>query len=99
MLFDFITQKWSELLEASVGYPKWSRKEDYIYFTGTGKGGEEGVFRVRISDRKLEQVVSLNDFRQAPGWGNWSGLAPDDSILLVRDIGTQDVYALDWVAP
>ena len=99
MLFDFITQKWSELLEASVGYPEWSRKEDYIYFTGTGKGGEEGVFRVRISDRKLEQVVSLNDFRQAPGWGNWSGLAPDDSILLVRDIGTQDVYALDWVAP
>jgi hypothetical protein len=29
----------------------------------------------------------------------WVGPAPDDSPLLVRDAGTQDIYALDWEAP
>jgi hypothetical protein len=26
-------------------------------------------------------------------------LAPDDSPLLLRDVSTQDIYALDWEAP
>jgi hypothetical protein len=25
--------------------------------------------------------------------------APDDSLLLLRDMGTQEIYALDWEAP
>ncbi len=100
MLFDLKTQKWTELAKIGVGYPEWSRQGDYIYFTGIPPGGQpSGVFRVRISDRKLEQVFSLKDVRQAPGWGEWVGLAPDDSPLLVRDTGTQDIYALDWQAP
>ena len=99
MLFDFNTQRWTELAKVSVGYPEWSRKSDYIYFLGAGPGGQQGAFRLRVSDRKLEQVVSLKDFAQAPGWGNWAGLTPDDSILLVRDTGTHDIYALDWEAP
>ena len=31
--------------------------------------------------------------------GSWFGLAPDDSPLVLRDIGIQDIYALDWKAP
>jgi hypothetical protein len=27
------------------------------------------------------------------------GLAPDDSLLLLKDTGTQDIYALDWEVP
>ena len=100
MLFDLKTQKWTELAKIGVGYPEWSRVGDYIYFTGIPPGGQpSGLFRVRISDRKLEQVFSLKDVRQAPGWGEWVGLAPDDSPLLLRDAGTQDIYALDWDAP
>jgi hypothetical protein len=26
-------------------------------------------------------------------------LAPDDSPLLLRDTGTQEIYALDWQVP
>jgi hypothetical protein len=26
-------------------------------------------------------------------------LAPDDSPLVVRDVGTHEIYALDWDAP
>jgi len=100
MLFDLKTQNWTELAKIGVGYPEWSREGDYIYFTGVPAGGHPtGVFRVRVNDHRLEQVFSLKDFRQAPGWGEWVGVAPDDSPLLVRDAGTQDIYALDWEAP
>lgn len=97
MLFDSATQKWSPLVKMVVNWPEWSRQGDYIYFYGAEADGKQGVYRVRISDRKLELLFSLNDFRQPPdmGWGAWKGLAPDDSPLLLRDAGAQDIYVLD----
>jgi hypothetical protein len=41
----------------------------------------------------------LKNFRQAGASGSWLGLAPDDSPLLLRDTGTEEIYALDWEAP
>ena len=100
MLFDVKTQTWTELAKIAEAWQEWSREGVYVYFSGVPRIGEPGgVFRVRISDRKLEQVFNLKEARQAPGWGEWVGLAPDDSPLLVRDTGTQDIYALDWDAP
>jgi len=56
---------------------------------------------VRISDGKTEQVVSLNRIRLTGAWGGawWFGLAPDDSPLVLRDAGTQEIYALDVELP
>ena len=45
-----------------------------------------------------EPVADLKNFRQAGFWSSWLGMAPDDSPLLLRDTGTQDIYALDWQA-
>ena len=101
MLFDFTTQKWTDLAEAKgfLGYPNWSRDGHYLYFQGILEKGE-GYFRVQISDRKLEQVLSLRGFQAAVGpFGNWSGLAPDGSPLFVRDASIQEIYALDWETP
>jgi hypothetical protein len=56
------------------------------------------VMRIRIRDRKIEEVADLKNFRQTGFWSVWLGMAPDDSPLLLRDTGTQDVYALDWQA-
>jgi hypothetical protein len=42
------------------------------------------------------------DLDNLPTTGYWSTsftLTPDDSPLLLRNLGTQDVYALDWEAP
>jgi Tol biopolymer transport system component len=101
MLFDFTTQKWTELAKAKgfLGWPNWSRDGHYLYFHGILEK-EQGYFRVQITDRKLEQVLSLKGFQQAVGaFGNWSGLAPDESPLFVRDASIQEIYALDWEAP
>jgi len=82
-----------------MGYPSWSHDGQYIYFDTT-LTEDANFFRLRISDRKLEKLVSLNGLRRYWGpFGSWTGLAPDDSPLLVRDTGSQEIYALDWQAP
>jgi Tol biopolymer transport system component len=99
MIFDFTTHKWSELTQASIGYPQWSADGKYVYFD-TGYSAEPIIYRVRLSDRKLERVASFKGFRRViTPWVSWSGLAPDGSPLLMRDIGSQEVYALDFEAP
>jgi serine/threonine protein kinase/Tol biopolymer transport system component len=94
MLFDFATQKWSEIAKITCGFPNWSKNSDYVYFLH--EENQPSVMRVRIRDRKIERVADLKNFRQAGFWTVWLGLAPDDSPLLLRDIGTQEIYALDW---
>jgi hypothetical protein len=45
-------------------------------------------------------VADLQNFRRAVDpWVSWMGLTPDGSPLLTRDIGSQEVYALDFEAP
>jgi hypothetical protein len=98
MLFDFSTQKWVELAKLNVNYHSWSRDSKYIY--ADTFGGASGFFRIRISDRRLDWIARIKDLRRTDGtFGTWSGLTPDDSPLLVRDTGTQEIYALDWQIP
>ena len=101
MLFDFRSQKWAELTSlAQQGWEEWSRDSRFISFWGEAANGEPGIYRVRISNHKVEQVVSLKDYHEAPGLlGGWIGLGPDDSPLLVKDTGTQDIVSMDWHAP
>jgi len=98
-LFEFATQQWSDLVTRSVGSMQWSADGKYVYFD-TGSGAEQAIYRVRLTDRKAELVTSLQDFRrEVEPWVSWMGLTPDGSPLLMRDIGTQEVYALDFEAP
>jgi Tol biopolymer transport system component/DNA-binding winged helix-turn-helix (wHTH) protein len=96
MLFDRTTQQWQKLVSLPIGYPSWSRDGQYIYFDTT-LTKDANFFRIRISDRKLERLVSLNgEYRLWGDLGSWSGLTPDDSPLLLRDISSQEIYAIEW---
>src|SRR6202007_2019964 len=86
MLFDRINQQWTELARRSIGYPSWSHDGQYLYFDSI-LTEDPAFFRVRISDHRLERLVSLKDIHRL--WGanaEWSGLAPDDSLLVTRNI-------------
>jgi serine/threonine protein kinase/Tol biopolymer transport system component len=99
MLFDFRTQKWSELVKMSVGLTEWSKDGKYIYFD-TGLGDNPAFYRVRVAERKVERVASLKGLRRVVfAWIPWSGLTPDGSPLVLRDTSSQEVYALDFAAP
>jgi eukaryotic-like serine/threonine-protein kinase len=80
MLYDFATNKWSELSNIGVGTTQWSRDGQYVYFDN-GSSQDPAVYRVRVADHKLEQVCSLKDFRRALSyWTAWMGLTPDGSL-------------------
>jgi eukaryotic-like serine/threonine-protein kinase len=99
MLFDFSTQKWAELANTDVGALNWTRDSKYLYFD-SGSGLDPAISRVSVADRKLERVTGLKDFRQVEfAFYPWSGLTPDGAPLVLRDVGTQEVYALDLDAP
>jgi Tol biopolymer transport system component len=95
MLFDLATSKWTELYKGIVGWPNWSRDGRYLYWdNGTD------LLRVRTDDRRVERVASTQGMNRSIGLlGGWFGLGPDDAPLLMRDIGTHEIYALDWEAP
>jgi hypothetical protein len=64
---------------------------------GPRAGGEPAIYRVQIKDHKLERTASSNDVKRptSVSLGGWTGLAPDDSLLALRDISTYEIYALD----
>ena len=98
-LYDSSAKKWSELLKMSVGYTQWSADNKYLYFD-SGLSDDPGIYRLRMSDRKLERLASLKGVRRAIfSWFPWSGVATDGSPIVMRDTGTQEIYALDWEAP
>ena len=99
MIFDVAAQKWSELAKQNVNAIRWSYDSQYVYFD-TQSNADPAIYRVRVSDHKLETVASLKNLRRVilPDWA-WMGLTPDGSPLLMRDTGTQEVYALDLEEP
>jgi Tol biopolymer transport system component len=97
MLYDFRAQKWSEwLTEANnVSYPSWSADSRYVYYDNLATDNPK-CRRVKLGESRPEELFSLNDLRRYFGlWGAGGGTAPDDSRLYVRDVSTQDMYALD----
>lgn len=97
MLFDVAAQKWTEIAKMTMGFPNWSKNSDYVYFLH--EEDQPSVMRVRIRDHKVELIADLKKFRQAGFFNVWLGMTPDDSPLLLRDVGTQEIYALDFQVP
>ena len=81
-----------KLFDHGVAYASWSLDSQYLTYSYKG-----WVWRVRLSDRKEERIVSLKGIPLI-GWG-WLGSGPNDSIITARDAATQQIYALDWEAP
>jgi len=98
-IFDLSGRKWSELGEIGVAYPNWSLDSKYIYFRSVARDAR-WLCRLRVADAKLDRLGSLKDLRETGvfGWW-WVGLTPDGSPLLLRDIGTNEIYALDVDLP
>jgi Tol biopolymer transport system component len=95
MVFDFKTKQWSELAKTSFGDVHFSHDGKFVYFED---GKDATVYRVSLPGRKTEHLVSLKDLRrpEMPYWPFWMGLGSDDSILVMRNQGTQEIYAFDW---
>jgi Tol biopolymer transport system component len=98
VLLDFAARRWSEL---SDGMPygwgiRWSSDSRYVYYQHWEQGEEQPIFRVRVSDRKVEQITSARQILRADVLRyTMTGLTPDNSPLAILTNRTSDVYALD----
>jgi len=101
MLYDLTTHQTTELASGVfMGWPEWSRDSKSVVFVSRERPGtSNSIFRLRIGDRKSEEILNLGGLLLEGAFGDWHGLAPDDSPLMLRDAASQEIYALDWEAP
>jgi eukaryotic-like serine/threonine-protein kinase len=93
LLFHFDTGKWTELAQGNFGWLNLSHDREYVYSLDTK---QNAVVRIRISDQQAEQVLDLKNIATAGRYGGTLALTPDDSVLLLRNTGSQDVYSVEW---
>jgi Tol biopolymer transport system component/DNA-binding winged helix-turn-helix (wHTH) protein len=91
-IFDFETQRWIALRAGDSDFPTWSSDSQFIYFLLPYDN--PGVFRIRVSGGDAERIVDLKGFRYTGAFTLWMGLDPTDTPMLLRDVGTDDIYAL-----
>jgi len=103
LLFDRETQKWSVSINSKTlgfGFLQWSNDGKSLYLPALGDSHLPALYRLRIADHRLEQVAGLNISEGTTGfWTGWAGVAPDGSLLVMRDLGIQEIYALDVDLP
>jgi Tol biopolymer transport system component/DNA-binding winged helix-turn-helix (wHTH) protein len=95
-LFDLQTRQYRSLLKLpdknpqSIGWNTWSRDGRYVYFET-----RDAIMRIPVTGGKPEKLIDLSEF-QFTGWfaNGWFGLDPQDIPILIRDRGTQEIYAL-----
>jgi Tol biopolymer transport system component len=97
MLFDSHSGHWTVLAKGTgLSGLAWSSDNKWVYSQDVSGSSEQPIFRVRISDGKIERIAtSTQIFRADVNGFNFLGLAPDGSPLAALGRGTGDIYALD----
>jgi Tol biopolymer transport system component len=104
VLYDVAARKWRPLNTGlqTFGYITWAPDSTSLYFD-TIATNASAYFRFRVKDSKLEKLADLNKLRRYSdpfgGSSSWTGIAPGDIPLFVRDISTQEIYAFDLQLP
>lgn len=90
MLYDFGTKRWRPTKAENVNNPTWSHDGKYIYFDTAGD--DRALRRVLVADGHVDQLTSLHAYPNLAWW--WSGVTPDNSPLILRNLGTNEIYSL-----
>jgi len=85
------TKVWSDLAHADVNDVVWSPDSKSLFFDAS-LGADPTLYRVRLSDRKLETYANLKGLRRAGFFAPWLGVAPDGPPLVLEDASIQDLY-------
>ena len=98
MLYDLAKQSWSKWItstDGNVSFPSWSKDSRHIFYATHME-----YRKIAVGETTSQFVTNFKDLRLfATRWGTWSGLAPDDSPLFVRDISEHEIYELDVKLP
>ena len=90
MLYDFTTKKWRSTDAKAVNNPTWSSDSKYIYFDTNIH--DQALRRVRVADGHVDLLTRLHAYPDLAWW--WSGVTPDNSPLILRNLGSTEIYSL-----
>jgi Tol biopolymer transport system component/DNA-binding winged helix-turn-helix (wHTH) protein len=95
-LLDVASQKWRETLSAKerLAFPSWSPDGRALFIS-------QGSTRIRLwaADGRRETIASLEGVQRPSDTRDWVGHTPDGSLITLRDLSVQEIFALDWEAP
>jgi serine/threonine protein kinase/Tol biopolymer transport system component len=95
MLYDTEKKSWKQLAASRFAFENWSHDGKYLYAEDYPEKVDDLV-RVNVASGKVERMFSVKDVpRGFDPWEFWIGLASDDSLLMMRDKSTQEIYSLD----
>jgi Tol biopolymer transport system component len=97
LVFDVAKQRWRTLSDSIVGDDlSWSHDSRYLY-SNRPIGNKPEIFRIPVAGGNPESIVDLESFSRLTGkFDNGLCIAPDDSVILLRQINSTEIYALDW---
>ena len=102
LLFNFKTQKWSDWITepGGFGFPNWSSDGHYLYYD-IAFSDHPTFQRIQVGQTRSELLADLKALTRfkSRAAGPWSNVAPDGSALFVRDLSTDEIYALDLELP
>ncbi len=91
-LFNLSSGRWTNLNTGAVAFPEWSHDGQSIYYVKWTD--DPAVLRIRVSDGKRESLADLKGVQYTGVYSLWMGLDPVDKPMMLRDVGTDDIYSL-----
>jgi hypothetical protein len=85
LLYDFKTHQWRSTEGITIDNPTWSLDSNYVYYD-LEEILIKGLRRVSVADGHVDEVVKLEGYPLLSWW--WSGVAPDNSPLVLRNLGS-----------
>ena len=99
--FDLRTKKWTRIGKGSLFYLNWAPSPDGKYLYAL-LASPQKIQRIRAEDLRFEDVADWGDLRMVnddtlnqASLDYWIGVAADGSPTLTRDVGSDEIYALD----
>ncbi len=91
-LFNVVSGKWTTLNTGAVAFPEWSRDGRWIYYVKWTDGSV--LLRIRVADGSRESLADLKGVQYTGVYTLWMGLDAADAPMMLRDVGTDDIYSL-----
>jgi len=93
VLYDFAQKRWQTMLKGVyLGWPAWTHDSRLVYVVANNM-----ICRVDVKTGEAKVVVNLEGIHWtsfAASYFGWFDLTPDDRIMILRDTGTEEIYAL-----
>jgi len=103
-VYDFTDGRWQELArQGNFAFPNWSHDGRAIYYIQGTINHVQGTLGASVMRRRLDRslaelVADLRDVRFTGFYNTFLSLTPDDQPVFTRDVGAEEIYALEWTA-